>query len=217
MGKASNRKNNRIGFACALSYNGLTVYRAMGVNPKYGPLVVKAIQSIYQDDVAGAKSHIEALERHGVSIFEFSVGFDNVANGSPQCACSWALSTNARKSLSWLIKKAFDKGDAPGLPFIQWVLYQIDTCATDSAEFSIFEFAATTFIACFVAGRPQEVLDTIPQDIGSRARAITINEAQKELARLTQIELNACIPASKPQDTGKQSAEKATVVGGRRL
>lgn len=218
MGKASNRKKNCTGFPSALTYNGLTVYRTEGVNPKHGMLVIKAIQSIYQDDVAGAKSHVGALERHGVSIFDFQMGLDNIAFGIPQCACAWALSTDARGAFSWLTQKAFDEGGATNLPFFQRLLYEIDSCPATSGDFPRIEFAMKTFIACFVSGRAQEALDTIPQGIGPRARAILINEAQREAARVAQIELNACIPPQKPLATGEPSTgEMATATGPRRL
>ena len=214
MGKSSNRKKNSTGFASAIVYNCITVYRDEGVNPKYGELVIKAIQAVYQDDLPLAKSRIEALERHGVSIFDFEMGFDSVAFGLPQCVCSWALSTDAREVLSWLIQKAFDRGDAIKLPFALNMLYKIDSYAADSVEFPRIAFAATTLIACYVAGRAQKVLDTIPGDIGPRARAIVINEVSKELARVDQIAIEACITTKEPLDTGKESARKNTIAAG---
>ena len=105
MGKASNRKKHSTGFTNVHRCEGLAVHRDAGVDLKYFVMVVKAIQSIYQDDMAEAKSHVEALERHGVSLFEFEMGFDTIAFGIPQCACAWAFATDARKTLCWLIQK----------------------------------------------------------------------------------------------------------------
>jgi hypothetical protein len=218
MGKASNRKKISIVLGSALSYKGQTVYRKEGVNPDHCPLVAKAIRAIFQDDIKKAKSHVEALERHGVSIFEFSMGFDNISFGVPQCVCSWALCMAARRSLTWLIQKAVDKGCSTELPFFRWLIYEIEACATDSVEFSGIEFAATAFVASFVAGRPQKILDTMPPNIGPRIRAITINEVHRELARLSQIELKACIPDTKPQVEGQSSSgKKATAAGPLRM
>lgn len=217
MGKASNWKSNKTSLTSALSIDGATVYRRTGVNPKHGQLVVNTVQSIRKDNIAGVKSQIEALERKGVSIFEFSVGFDDTASGIPACVCAWALAVDARGSLPWLIKKAFNEGRASELPFFQKLFCELESCAPGTVEFSRIEFATTTFLEFSVRDRPQWALDSVPEDLGPRARAIVIHEAQKELARLTKIELDACIPAPKPQDTCRPSPKKATASGGGRL
>lgn len=192
----------------AFRYDGVTVYRGAGVNPKYGQLVVDTFESIRKDNLAGAESQIERLERHGVSIFEFMVGFDDIASGFSACACAWALAMDARRSLTWLMKKAFDKSIASAFPFIEKLFCEMETLATGSVEFSRVEFALTTFLAISVRDRPQWALDSIPEDMGPRGRAIVINEAQKELARLTKIELNARIPTPKPQTSKSNGATR---------
>ena len=218
MGKASNRKKHSTGFTNSHRYNGLTVYRAAGVDPKYFRIVVKAIQSIYQYDLAGAKSHVEALERHGVSLFDFEMGLDAIAFGIPQCACAWAFATDARETLCWLTQKAFDEGFSGGMPFFQKLIHAIDSLPADSVDLPRTEFAFSALVACSVSGRSLDALNTVPNDIGPRARAIVINEANKDLARVAQLELNACIPNQMPIEADELSAgEMATVTGPRRL
>ena len=218
MGKASNRKKHSTGFTNVHRCEGLAVHRDAGVDLKYFVMVVKAIQSIYQDDMAEAKSHVEALERHGVSLFEFEMGFDTIAFGIPQCACAWAFATDARKTLCWLIQKAFDEGFVNGMQFFQKLIYEIDSCPADSVDLPKIEFAFSAFMTCYVRGRALHVLNTIPNDIGPRARAIVINEVNKDLARVARLELNACIPKPTLNEADELLAgEMATTAGPRRL